>query len=282
MGFYDPLTIVQKAKDDNSEMQTLGWYRHAEIKHGRVAMAAFVGFVVQSNGITWPGNLTPDLSYADLSAVGGPADQWDALPTAAKLQLLGFVGFLELFSETTFFLNQAGEKHYVYGGKPGFFPKFSDCSLPHPVPAPTQQQQATEASPPKRGADAGDASTATAPRTRRPFRRVGDYSAFWRSFVSDEKRKQRPHHLLDIGQSGRAKRPAEAGLRVLLEWLGLGKYAPAFEEEGYRDVTLLREASPKERREILVGELNLKEADAQRLAEALEALLPDLTDPLER
>ena len=124
--------------------------------------------------------------------------------------------------------------------------------------------------------------TATAPRTRRPFRRVGDYSAFWRSFVSDEKRKQRPHHLLDIGQSGRAKRPAEAGLRVLLEWLGLGKYAPAFEEEGYRDVTLLREASPKERREILVGELNLKEADAQRLAEALEALLPDLTDPLER
>ena len=134
MGFYDPLTIVQKAKDDNSEMQTLGWYRHAEIKHGRVAMAAFVGFVVQSNGITWPGNLTPDLSYADLSAVGGPADQWDALPTAAKLQILGFVGFLELFSETTFFLNQAGEKHYVYGGKPGFFPKFSDCSLPHPVP----------------------------------------------------------------------------------------------------------------------------------------------------
>jgi hypothetical protein len=134
VGFYDPLGIVQKAKDDGNEMETLGWYRHAEIKHGRVAMAAFVGFCVQSNGITLPGNLTPDLTYAELSAVGGPADQWDALPTAAKVQILCFIGFLELYSETTMFLKEAGEKHYVYGGKPGFFPPFSKASLPHPVP----------------------------------------------------------------------------------------------------------------------------------------------------
>ena len=36
------------------------------------------------------------ISFADISAVGGPADQWDALPTPAKLQILGFVGAMEV------------------------------------------------------------------------------------------------------------------------------------------------------------------------------------------
>ena len=51
----------------------------------------------------------------------GPGDQWDALPTSAKLQILGFVGFLKMLSETSYFLEEAGEKHYVMGGKPGFY-----------------------------------------------------------------------------------------------------------------------------------------------------------------
>lgn len=138
IGFYDPLGLVAKATDDNTEEATLGWLRHAEIKHGRVAMAAFVGFIVQSNGICFPWALTGGdnaIMHSDILAAGGPGDQWDALPTAAKLQILGFVGILELISETTVFLNQAGEKHYVKGGKPGFFPPFSAIGLPHPVRA---------------------------------------------------------------------------------------------------------------------------------------------------
>ena len=130
VGFYDPLNIVGYAVENNSEEATLGWFRHAEIKHGRVAMAAFVGFIVQSNGITLPGQLTPTISYAEISAAGGPADQWDALPTAAKLQIIGFVGLLELISETTTYLEMFGEKHYVKGGKPGYFPPISQLDLP--------------------------------------------------------------------------------------------------------------------------------------------------------
>ena len=113
----DPLGIADSSKE------TIGWFRHAEIKHGRVAMAAFVGYCVQSNGITLPGNLQgpfgstmadiPAISYADISAAGGPADQWDALPTAAKLQILGFIGFLEMWSETSTALKMDGQEHYV-------------------------------------------------------------------------------------------------------------------------------------------------------------------------
>jgi hypothetical protein len=97
----DPLGFI----GEDPSPETIGWLRHAEIKHGRVAMAGFVGYCVQANGIHWPwnlqgpiGNLNADLpviSFADISAVGGPADQWDALPTPAKLQILGFVGAME-------------------------------------------------------------------------------------------------------------------------------------------------------------------------------------------
>jgi len=137
VGYWDPLGIGGTSKE------TIGWFRQAEIKHGRVAMAAFVGYCVQSNGIYLPGNLQgpfgstmaniPAISYADISAAGGPSDQWDALPTSAKLQILGFIGFLEMWSETSTALQMDGEEHYVRGGKPGYFPKFSD-KFPHPVP----------------------------------------------------------------------------------------------------------------------------------------------------
>merc|ERR1712183_1006045 len=69
-----------------------------------------------------------------ISAAGGPADQWDALPTAAKLQILGVIGFLEMFSETTTALEISGEKHYVRGGKPGVYPSLKKAGFPHPVP----------------------------------------------------------------------------------------------------------------------------------------------------
>jgi len=97
-------------------------------------LQAFVGFCLQSNGIIFPWNLTGDISFADIAAAGGPAAQWDALPTNAKLQIIGFVGFLEWWGENAYALAQSGEKHYMRGGKPGFFPSFNKGGIPHPVP----------------------------------------------------------------------------------------------------------------------------------------------------
>jgi hypothetical protein len=149
VGFYDPLGIVAAASESDTEMETLGFYRHAEIKHGRVAMAAFVGFCVQSNGICFPWALTggsfpgETIMFSDIAAAGGPADQWDALPTPAKVQILLAVGFLEVLGELSPAIEANGEKHYVKGGKPGYYPPFAGFIngdktqkgyWPHPLP----------------------------------------------------------------------------------------------------------------------------------------------------
>ena len=114
---------------------SIGFLRQAEIKHGRVAMAAFVGFIVQSNGIHFPFPLTlSGTTYADIANAGGPAAQWDALPTASKLQIICVIGFLEICSESNAILASSGNKHYMSGGKPGAFPSLKKAGFPHPVP----------------------------------------------------------------------------------------------------------------------------------------------------
>jgi len=83
VGYWDPLGLGKAEFWDQSNEATVGFLRHAEIKHGRVAMAAFVGYCIQSNGIYFPWKLTGSISHADIAAAGGPADQWDALPSAS-------------------------------------------------------------------------------------------------------------------------------------------------------------------------------------------------------
>ena len=123
VGYWDPLNI------GDCDAELIGWFRQAEIKHGRVAMAAFVGFTAQANGLVFPGNLqglfAPKLAYADIAAAGSPLEQWDALPSSAKLQIFGVIGLLEVWGELTPALEAAGTKHYVRGGKPGVYPSFA-------------------------------------------------------------------------------------------------------------------------------------------------------------
>jgi len=135
VGYWNPTTLADMEFWGQSQEATIGFLRQAEIKHGRVAMAAFVGFIVQSNGFHFPWDLTTSgISFGDISAAGSPLAQWDALPTNAKLQIIGMVGFFEWWSENKYALAQSGEKHYMRGGKPGFFPSFNKGNIPHPVP----------------------------------------------------------------------------------------------------------------------------------------------------
>jgi len=135
VGFWDPLGLSSLNFWGAGEEATVGFLRQAEIKHGRVAMAAFLGYCVQANGIHLPGALTTSgITYGDISAAGAPLEQWDALPTLAKLQIFGAISFLELAGEASYLTEAQGEKHYMLGGKPGFYPSIKDMGVPHPVP----------------------------------------------------------------------------------------------------------------------------------------------------
>merc|ERR1712222_278943 len=96
VGYWDPLNLAGGEFWDQSQEATIGFLRHAEIKHGRVSMAAFVGYIVQANGIHFPWKTTlSGITYDDIAA--------------------------------------AGNTHYRRGGKPGAFPSLKKV-IPHPIP----------------------------------------------------------------------------------------------------------------------------------------------------
>lgn len=128
VGYWDPLQLASQTFWGTDEAATIGFLREAEIKHGRIAMAGFIGYIVHSNDIRWSFDTVAASVPNGLSA---PA-VWDAIPEVAKWQIILFVGLMEIYRENKVVLAGEGEKHYMSGGKPGYFPPFT--MVPHPTP----------------------------------------------------------------------------------------------------------------------------------------------------
>jgi hypothetical protein len=75
---FDPLGLADLGSD-----VTLSWFRASELKHGRVAMVATTGYLVQAAGFHFPGMLSSDVSFESLSSMK-PFDAWDAVPEGGE------------------------------------------------------------------------------------------------------------------------------------------------------------------------------------------------------
>jgi len=123
LGFYDPMNLAEGEFWDSSNEASIGFLRQAEIKHGRVAMAAFVGYCFQSNYVfgwaqSLSGAMPPGLNL-------NPESQWDAININAKWQIITVIGFLEIWDEMGGYGDSA-LPHYMKGRQPGKYPSFQE------------------------------------------------------------------------------------------------------------------------------------------------------------
>jgi len=85
-GFFDPLKLSKGISPERFDL-----YRAAELKHGRVAMMAVVGYVVPEI-YRFPGELAYGLKFAD---VPNGLDAIAAVPALGWAQIVAAVGYVE-------------------------------------------------------------------------------------------------------------------------------------------------------------------------------------------
>merc|ERR1719387_644640 len=98
LGYWDPLNLAKADFWNQGNEATIGFLRHGEIKHGRVALG-------------------------------------EALPRLAKTQIILVLGGFEYYGEAGLTENPK-HKHYMKGGKPGVYPSFLEEPFPAPHPVP--------------------------------------------------------------------------------------------------------------------------------------------------
>ena len=118
LGFWDPLGVTNADFWGLGNEGTIGYLRHAEIKHGRIAMAGFLGFIAGCTPLVSGEHGT--LPYRGYVAGVTPQEQWDNIPLLAKLQIFIAIGMLESYGEGAG--SPEGYVHYTKGGQPGYYP----------------------------------------------------------------------------------------------------------------------------------------------------------------
>ena len=90
LGFWDPLNMVYGVDQERFDR-----LRYVELKHGRIAQLAVLGHITTTAGIHLPGAIdNAGLKFADIGNGWAGSLQ---VPQAGALQILAFIGFLEIF-----------------------------------------------------------------------------------------------------------------------------------------------------------------------------------------
>jgi len=109
LGFFDPLGLLDEAGQGRFDR-----LRYVEIKHGRICQLAFLGQIVTRAGLRLPGSIATDgTKFSDIG------EGWSGsfeVPTDGALQILFFIGFLELFVMK----DVTGENEFVGDFRNGF------------------------------------------------------------------------------------------------------------------------------------------------------------------
>jgi len=90
LGFWDPLNLL-----DGADQERFDRLRYVEVKHGRIAMLAVLGHITTSSGTHLAGSIDKaGHSFSDVhTGLAGLSD----IPTNGLLQILAFIGFLEIY-----------------------------------------------------------------------------------------------------------------------------------------------------------------------------------------
>eukprot|EP00628_Pelagophyceae_sp_CCMP2097_P013138 CAMPEP_0206803866 /NCGR_PEP_ID=MMETSP0975-20121206/3433_1 /ASSEMBLY_ACC=CAM_ASM_000399 /TAXON_ID=483370 /ORGANISM="non described non described, Strain CCMP2097" /LENGTH=206 /DNA_ID=CAMNT_0054345911 /DNA_START=99 /DNA_END=716 /DNA_ORIENTATION=+ len=113
MGFWDPMGLSEYGSS-----KTQAWFKAAERKHSRVAMAATIGWAITEAGVRFPGAY--DLQGHTFASVPGGLDAEAVFrENGGMTQILFTAGLFELLGESQ-------KPHYMMGGVPGKVPYLWD------------------------------------------------------------------------------------------------------------------------------------------------------------
>jgi hypothetical protein len=100
-GFFDPLGL---AKDIDEA--TFTQYRTSELKHGRVAQLAVIGYIVPEI-FKFPGDIAPGISF---SSIPNGVAAINAIPALGWLQMFFLIGSVDYYGFFTFGDTEAKDK----------------------------------------------------------------------------------------------------------------------------------------------------------------------------